>query len=461
MPFYPQQNNTFQAKPSATGYDLESEKQRIALGAEEMKKDLFENWRKSYANAQIFPAKLAQVNPELVEFILSFKNTLFYNDLVKKFGFSQEQRDALPQIVWNVSLAKNWYGLESLLQSELKINPSTAGQVAILINQNILFKAKELGEKVFVPKRFLAENKEEQGTEKISIQEAIKNYPELGEQLITSERIILKSFPGPVRPSIKNWLADYNFVMGYEKERSGIERTNYLFHNINTQKLNPAEREHLSLILKSHDENYPLTVNKHTRQVVFPQIAPRPMPASPQIKQSLAQDVSQSALRPSQKAVPHLIFQTATQRPVIQPTPLPRPNVLPAQPIQTAKAPAKIEFRKNTTQPDQQTPASHAGKKSSAGKSFFKTLFRSSQPTQPTAPLPQGRLEIKEPPRAPKKDDSGVHFSSAQILPVEKENDENKDGLQPYRITPFGASANEKLPEEKVASTKNVINLKE
>lgn len=72
--------------------------------------------------------------------------------------------------------------------------------------------------------------------------------------------------------------------------------------------------------------------------------------------------------------------------------------------------------------------------------------------------MPQGKLEIKEPPRIQKKDDKNVHFSSAQTLPVEKEN---KDSLQPYRITPFGATSSEKLPEEKGASAKNVINLKE
>lgn len=72
--------------------------------------------------------------------------------------------------------------------------------------------------------------------------------------------------------------------------------------------------------------------------------------------------------------------------------------------------------------------------------------------------MPQGKLEIKEPPQAPKKEDTNVHFTSSHTLPFEKS--ESGD-LQPYRITPFGTTSSEKLPEEKGASAKNVINLKE
>ncbi|HEX7586147.1 MAG TPA: hypothetical protein VF390_00745 [Patescibacteria group bacterium] len=436
MVFYPSENNPNQTggnNPSLPAFDLQSEKQRIGEGTEEIRQELLAIWQKKYATAQIFPAKLSSANPELIEFLLAFKNTLFYNDLAKKFSFSVEQRDALPQIIWNVSLAKNWYGLEGLLQAGLKINPSTAGQIAILVNQNILFQAKELGEKAFAPKRFLAEIKEEQGTEKISIQEAIKKYPELGEQLITSERIILTNFPGPVRPSIKNWLADYNFVMGYERERSGIERTTYLFHNINTQKLNLTEREHLSLILRSYDENYPLTVNKHTRQVVFPQSQPQPARIATPARSDAASSGEQSVAggpipRPSQATAPQQPARTAPPpRPVTQ---APRSNF---------QAPARSAQHKNVSPP-------------------METFFRSSQPIKPSAPMPQGKLEIKELPQAPKKEDANVHFTSPHTLPFEKS--ESGD-LQPYRITPFGATSSEKLPEEKGASTKNVINLKE
>ena len=102
----------------------------------------------------------------------------------------------------------------------------------------------------------------------ITIEDGLKQFPELGEQLITSEKITLKNFPEPVRPSIKNWLADYTFRLGYDK-RDAIMRGNYLFHSDNTIRLSSADREKLSYVLKAHDEDLQVTVNKNTKQIVF------------------------------------------------------------------------------------------------------------------------------------------------------------------------------------------------
>lgn len=439
MVFYPSENHSNKpggSNPSLPAFDLRAEKQRIGEGTEEIRKELLVAWQKKYGKAQIFPAKLSAANPELVELLLSFQNTLSYNDLAKKFGFSQEQRDVLPQIIWNIALAKNWYGLESLLQSELKINASVAGQIAIIINQNILFKAKELSEKAFAPKRLFTETKEEQGTEKISIQEAIRKYPELGEQLITSERIILKSFPSPVRPSIKNWLADYNFVMGYEQARSGIERTNYLFHNINTQKLNPAEREKVASLLKSFDENYPLTVNKNTRQVIFPPMAPKPAPKPAEVPRPM---------------------ETPRSQPVV-PQPVAPPRFTPPSPQFSPQVREEARFSAPSSPPPAPPRTASLPSRQPAQPSA-RPAFHTTQPSRPTAPLPQGRLEIKQPPSIAKKEDSHVRFTSPQTLPVERDD---KGQLQPYRITPFsGTGPKEESPEKDTKPAKNIINLKE
>jgi hypothetical protein len=107
----------------------------------------------------------------------------------------------------------------------------------------------------------------------ILLSEALRIYPEVGEQLITSSKISLRSFPYPVRPSIKNWLADYTFILGYEKHES-MARSRYLFQEANAKKLPAPERQKLAYLLKSFDENLPITVNKRTQQVIFPTINP-------------------------------------------------------------------------------------------------------------------------------------------------------------------------------------------
>lgn len=103
---------------------------------------------------------------------------------------------------------------------------------------------------------------------KMPLAQALKEYPELGEQLVTSNRVELKNFPEPVRPSIKNWLADYTFNLGNRKHNS-MERNNYAFHGSNAKNLSAYDRQKLTYILRSFDEDSLVFVNKNTRQVVF------------------------------------------------------------------------------------------------------------------------------------------------------------------------------------------------
>jgi hypothetical protein len=113
----------------------------------------------------------------------------------------------------------------------------------------------------------------------LPLSEALRIHPEVGEQLITSSKISLRNFPYPVRPSIKNWLADYTFQLGYEKHES-MARSQYLFQGANTKNLPDSEKQKLAYLLKSFDENSPITVNKNTKQIVFPAITPASRPAN-------------------------------------------------------------------------------------------------------------------------------------------------------------------------------------
>ncbi|MDO8240585.1 MAG: hypothetical protein Q7T51_01175 [Candidatus Moranbacteria bacterium] len=101
-----------------------------------------------------------------------------------------------------------------------------------------------------------------------SLADAMKQFPELGEQVITSNRIKIMSFPEPVRPSIKNWLADYTHTLGQETH-SPMVRSNYLFHSKNAQGLSSSDRENLSYILKAFDEKSVVTVDKVSKKIIF------------------------------------------------------------------------------------------------------------------------------------------------------------------------------------------------
>ncbi|MEK7598143.1 MAG: hypothetical protein AAB487_00195, partial [Patescibacteria group bacterium] len=94
------------------------------------------------------------------------------------------------------------------------------------------------------------------------------------------EKITLHSFPEPVRPSIKNWLADYTFTLGQDK-RGAMERSRYLFQNINARNLKGEDRQRLSYILRVYDENLPITINKATRRVIFAAATPEEPAVSP------------------------------------------------------------------------------------------------------------------------------------------------------------------------------------
>ena len=268
MTVYPQQNNAFLQKSATPDYDLQSEKQRIAEGTEEIKKELFEKWQRQYANAQIFPAALSGINPALLDHMLAFDLTVFYNELARKFGFSPEQRNILPQLVWKTVIGKSWNNLENLVADNLKINQSAASQLVQLVNQRILLKAKELSEKPFVSERTAASRTSGAETVKITLSQALQKYPALGEKLITANPIKLKIFPSPVRPSIKNWIADYHQVVGAGSHGS-MERANYLYHSENTKNLNPSDRQKLAAVLKSIDENEPVTIDTENLQIIF------------------------------------------------------------------------------------------------------------------------------------------------------------------------------------------------
>ncbi|MFZ2187347.1 MAG: hypothetical protein WAV46_01840 [Candidatus Moraniibacteriota bacterium] len=99
--------------------------------------------------------------------------------------------------------------------------------------------------------------------------QALSKYENLGNQLITRERIKVKSQAEPVRPSLLYWLKYYRDELGIGQHNS-VERGDFLFRSENGRKLSPEERERVNLILKSIEEGFPLAIDTEHQEIVFP-----------------------------------------------------------------------------------------------------------------------------------------------------------------------------------------------
>jgi hypothetical protein len=124
------------------------------------------------------------------------------------------------------------------------------------------------------------------------ISEALETFPDLGEKPLSSNSIRLKLFPGPARPSIKNWITDYHNVLGAGRHEM-MQRGNYLYHSENAKRITPGERQKLAVILKSLDENEPVTIDTGSQEVVFEQPeANQPRPAATNVEPRSIENIS-------------------------------------------------------------------------------------------------------------------------------------------------------------------------
>jgi len=162
--------------------------------------------------------------------------------------------------------------------------------------------------------------------EKLLIPEALRQYPDVGEQLITGNRIKIQNFPEPARPSLKNWLADYVMLIGREN-RNAVKRGSYLFQSENGKNLSSSDRHKLAFILKSLDENTPITINKNTKQVIFPQLQETSIPAFE--KPSPSPVEPKNNIQSVQFSYPQKSVTQRTSPPIIIPKPEPKINLGP------------------------------------------------------------------------------------------------------------------------------------
>lgn len=122
--------------------------------------------------------------------------------------------------------------------------------------------------------REINENAQLEKTEEITIAEALKKYPEIGEQIISQSSLKLTNSENLARPTIKNWLIDYTLRLGYRSHNS-VERGTYLFQSENGKRISDTEREKVSQILRSFDQEIAIDVDSKNKKIVLEEYSPQ------------------------------------------------------------------------------------------------------------------------------------------------------------------------------------------
>ncbi len=112
-------------------------------------------------------------------------------------------------------------------------------------------------------------------TVRLPLLQALSKYESLGNQLVTRERIRVKSQPEPVRPSLLYWIKYYRDELGIG-HHDNVQRGNFLFRSENGKHLSGEERERVNLVLKSLEENFPLEIDTERSEVIFPKFEATP-----------------------------------------------------------------------------------------------------------------------------------------------------------------------------------------
>jgi hypothetical protein len=213
--------------------------------------------------------KFSQLPDEKKNIMCSEKTARTIEGISKKYNLSLEDAASISRAIKRFFLGYiNENDIQNELNSKIPSLVNNLFSVYEIIKEEIIFsdpREHETDDQYFEKEQ---NNSTVNRTSNLSISQALKQFPNLGEQLISSGGIKMKYFNSPVRPSIKNWIADYNEVMGVEKHDM-MKRGDYLFHSENGKRLTTGERQKVSDILKSMDENSMVSVDSARQEVVF------------------------------------------------------------------------------------------------------------------------------------------------------------------------------------------------
>lgn len=309
--------------------------------------------------------------------------------------------------------------------------------------------------------------------------EALKRYPEFGEQIITPYHIKIQSFSQPVRPSIKNWISDYTSYYGYTNHNQ-MTRGDYLFKNENAKILPVRDKEKLSYILKAFDENETIKTDSDSKQVIFPE---KPQPVSPD-RAKIAIEPKQEIRQPEQKR--SQTFPSPYYTSVPTPAYQKKEKAEPRSDIQYTSSVAKpvpsVNFQPSVpaAKPDYNRQKNSLSFTDDNYFASFSPSYRNRpvssadrQPTTINQPLPTHNQQREtQPQKINTLPSANLNFSSPQKLPYEKEKETEQEtriipppvspkpiGPQPLHISPTNRFREERKEERPLP--KNVVNLKE
>ncbi|MGB5019123.1 MAG: hypothetical protein WBO66_05340 [Candidatus Moraniibacteriota bacterium] len=125
------------------------------------------------------------------------------------------------------------------------------------------------------------------GNESLPLLKALGRFEKLGGQQVTNSKIVVKGQNDPVRPTIFNWLRAYRDELGVGAH-DAVVRGQFLFHSLNGKGLSADERDQVGILLKSLDENMPLTIDAGRQEVLFQKQIPNikyQIPNPPAVRQ--------------------------------------------------------------------------------------------------------------------------------------------------------------------------------
>lgn len=289
------------------------------------------------------------------------RDVLTSEELPLKLKALQEKLGSDDTITESLSVLIRWYFFEDIDDEGLRTSLNTvvgekADEVFKYIQKEILTikpqpKTEEVPEEE-APKHVAT-------TIRLPLLQALSKYDQLGNQLITEERLKLKSQAESVRPSLLYWIKYYRDELGVG-HHSSVDRGNFLFRSENGKKLTPEERERVNLVLRSVEENVPLDIDTEQSIILFPAFvppAPTPRPTLPPMApqrpafqpsgstvfqpappvQPGAMSFSSKHVLPAEKAASEVSVSTPAPRPVVAPRP-----ATPATPVAPKRNPFHI-----------------------------------------------------------------------------------------------------------------------
>lgn len=313
--------------------------------------------------SDLLPKKLEQLSSQ---FSFDEETALFVSILVRSIFFQE------------VDFQKGTDQMNSYFQKKGR-NPQDASQVMEFIQKEVMT--------IVPPKPVIQQTSV--GTKKEPVREYVKlpllkalaDYPRLNEQLITAEKIRIKSQPEPARPNLANWIRYYRDELGIGFHDQ-VTRGKFLFQSENGKKLSADERERIHLVLKSLEEEFPLEINGEQGTIVFP-VRTQPSPISSAFPKQSELNAPARSVKPF---TPNILAPT-----------------MPSSPVSTPRVAEKTAIPTGKT-------------------SFFSGTFGAGKNVA----------------------DDTLHFSTGHVLPSEKQTDQPmnipKQGVPPVSVAPSAFS---------------------